>query len=222
LIVEDFAKLRELEHSGWLEINSNAESEGGLIEQSRSIAGVLGCVVRGPRRQFVEHLRPIGSDHARPASLSKKYGLGVFPIHCDTAHWLTPARYVVLSCVHPGETDQATVILDTSSLEFSPSEDDLARSAVFVVKNGRRSFYTTIVAQSREFVRIDRGCMEPVDDRGVDAFDLYDGARWSNKLVRVSWQVGKILLIDNWRMLHGRGATEGANSNRRLIRILVQ
>jgi alpha-ketoglutarate-dependent taurine dioxygenase len=34
------------------------------------------------------------------------------------------------------------------------------------------------------------------------------------------WQRGNILIIDNWRVLHGRGPSE-AGTGRRLARILI-
>jgi alpha-ketoglutarate-dependent taurine dioxygenase len=38
----------------------------------------------------------------------------------------------------------------------------------------------------------------------------------------VAWDVGDILIIDNYRLLHGRGRSTVPDDDRKLIRVLVQ
>ena len=61
--------------------------------------------------------------------------------------------------------------------------------------------------------------MTPVDAGAqeiVRAIDLFEPAEEQ----AITWQVGKFLLLDNWRFLHRRGAAQGS-TERKLLRVTV-
>jgi hypothetical protein len=101
---------------------------------------------------------------AHEASLSKKFGLGPFPFHTDTAHWAIPGRYLILACLYTGRDGALTRVVDRTQIQLSEVELEAARSAVFFVRNGRHSFFSSIFATDGSFIRFDPGCMEPTDD----------------------------------------------------------
>jgi hypothetical protein len=112
------------------------------------------------------------------------------------------------------------MVLDWQFLGFSSEELYLLEGAPILVRTGRRSFYSTILPPDRAFIRYDPGCVEAVDDRGRAALKLL-----KQRLALVSpdiheWRRGDILIIDNWRVLHGRGPADHG-SGRRLVRILI-
>ena len=110
-----------------------------------------------------------------------------------------------------------------SDLEFSGSERARFEAAPFLVRNGRRSFYSTICSTSRPFVRFDEECMVPQDASGKTSARLIAQRAKDVGFTSVHWRAGEVLLIDNWNVLHGRGlATPVASSDRKLFRVSVQ
>jgi Taurine catabolism dioxygenase TauD, TfdA family len=156
---------------------------------------------------------------ANRSSLSAKFGTGNFPMHSDTAHWTTPARYVVLACVHEGDNPAPTSLLDLQSSVFDNAERETMRDGLFFVKNGKHSFYSSILSPLRSYFRYDPGCMSPIND----AAHQMDGIMKSkNRFIsEFIWQAGMLLIIDNWRILHGRGASPMSISPRKILRGLA-
>ncbi len=141
-------------------------------------------------------------------------------MHIDTAHYLRPARYLLLGCANPGHSGAQTRLGPIGALKFSPGELSLLTSAAVLVRTGRRSFYSTILDKGRPFLRYDPGCMEPLDARGEEALQIVSDAIGGIEVITHEWRRGEILLIDNWNMLHGRTAT--AADSRRLFRVSIR
>ncbi|TIM09409.1 TauD/TfdA family dioxygenase [Mesorhizobium sp.] len=104
--------------------------------------------------------------------------------------------------------------------QLLPNERALLRSAAVLVRSGRRSFYSTFLPEGEEYLRFDVGCMEAVDDRGREAIRMLEDRLAQSSPVEHHWQTGEILVIDNWRALHGRART-GVAVGRRLLRIMI-
>ena len=207
---------------GWASFSLGNEGISRLPDIMLRVASALGTIIVGRGKCQIEILSPRDQAHARINSLSSRFGFGPLPLHCDTAHWIIPCRHVVLACVAKGNVETPTLLLDTHDLSFSAEEMLMVRSATFFVKNGRRSFYANLIDRERAFVRVDPGCMEPVTDSGVDALKLYQLERNQHRVFEFAWEAGYILVIDNWRVLHGRGNNEAADPRRCLMRVYVQ
>ena len=207
---------------GWAKIPASANAEpldAGLIAMANALGKPVGCRAG---RILVESLRPTIKERAKPSSLSRQYSTGTFPLHADTAHWTTPCRYVVLGCADSGGADRATLLLDTSDLPFEDRERDRLYSTPFRVTNGRRSFFSTILSKKRPYIRLDPGCMSPVTPAGAQALATLSKDKWATEVVRFQWSINDILIIDNWRVLHGRVASSEKDDTRELHRILIQ
>ncbi len=218
LIYNNCSDLRsKVRSDGWAttHIAVHRSDMGAALDDITSLFGE--CIPHSTRG-VTEILSPKQSNQCNPSSLSGKYGLSAFPLHTDTAHWVTPCRYIVLACLEPGESGTDTVLLDMASAVLTAEEIALATFAPFVVKNGPRSFYSTILSSSREFIRLDRGCMEPTNAGGNKALALFDRERWNSQLVRISWRMGDVLILNNWRVLHGRDSIESTADRRTLMR----
>ena len=74
----------------------------------------------------------------------------------------------------------------------------------------------------RPFVRYDPGCMEPVSTDGPLALALLSRDMWPDHGEEFHWNQGKALIIDNWRVLHGRGETECDDRDRTLLRVYIR
>lgn len=208
-------ELSSLRDRGWVALE-RSHSQGELASTLLECATSLG-VPRGTRGELVDYLT-IRTSTARP-SLTRQYGLGAFPFHTDTAVWPTPARYVALACLDPGHDSRPTRLSDSESFEISDVEHRQILRAVFLVQNGKKSFLTTVRSRDRPFIRFDAACMQPKTPEAVAVaagLPLYA----TSHSVDIHWTVGKLLFIDNWRILHAR--SDGEPSSRALLRTYIE
>lgn len=209
-----------LEERGWTSRSVGADDPSALLAELERMADGLGQRAPGRAEATTETLVPLAAAEAHPRSLSARYGLDALPFHTELSHRQRPCRYLLLGCLDPGSPGAVTLMLDWRSLGFSADELDLLASAPILARTGRRSFYTTLLSAGRSFLRWDPGCLEAVDTRGRSALDLVERRLADGRAVSHRWRRGDILLIDNWRILHGRGRS-GPASGRRLARIVI-
>lgn len=207
----------QLEELGWARC---VVSPDALIGELGRLGDRLGARMTGRAGALEEVVAPLSTADAHPRSLSAKFGLGTLPFHVELSHRPQPCRYLLLGCLEPGSTHSETRLLDWRSLGFSESEMRLLQDAPVLLRSGRRSFYSTLLDADRAFLRFDPGCVEAVDQRGRWAFELVRRRISEARPLVHNWLKGGILIIDNWRMLHGRGPSE-RGSGRRLARILI-
>ena len=212
-----------LQSRGWASCFLTWNSRGELNDQVMAFASQLGePVATRVGCETSQRLCPTGAHVAKSRSLSWVYGFGEFPFHTDTAHWLTPCRYIVLACLAPGEGGRPTYLLDTKELPITDSDRVLLCSSPIRISNGRNSFFSTILSSSRPFTRYDPGCMTPVMADGVRAMSVFSKANWSEYVEEIEWTPGKAIVIDNWRVLHGRGTSDHPDSDRTLLRLSIR
>ncbi|MES4992409.1 TauD/TfdA family dioxygenase [Phyllobacterium sp. 22229] len=75
-------------------------------------------------------------------------------------------------------------------------------------------------APGRAFLRYDPGCLEALDERGRSAMRFVEARIADAPSEAHHWRQGDILIIDNWRVLHGRSPSD-RGSGRRIARILI-
>lgn len=212
-----------LEKEGWWKGKCR---EHDLDDFLLKISNHLGQPIGARRKTFVvEILKPQSADSARKNSLSAQYELTAFPFHIDTAHWPIPCRYIVLGCKSPGSCGRKTLLIDWKSLQIKASEVDLLKKAVFLVKDGRRSFYSPILSENESFIRYDIGCMYASDRESEMALQILESKLEKANKKEVAWEENDVLVMDNWRILHGRSDSNDAlsiKSSRELHRVLVK
>lgn len=133
---------------------------------------------------------------------------------------MRPCRFIAFGCLDPGVPSVATTILDRRALAFSAKERALLRNAVVLVRSGRRSFYASMMPADERFLRFDTSCIEAIDARGRSAIEMVEDRLARSSPVHHHWHAGDVLVLDNWRVLHGRASAEGS-IGRRLSRILI-
>lgn len=212
----------DLATRGWCVFTAPVSIGDDPADEVRAVAQELGEIVAGRARQTVERIVPHTPSSAFAGSLSSKYGLEPLPLHTDTAHWPTPCRYLVMACAAVGPVSTPTTLLDGQLVKLSEVEATACDRAVFLVRNGRHSFYGSIKRRDRAFVRVDPGCMSPLSSDGELAIRAFGAERHESALYRHEWKVGEILVIDNWRVLHGRGDGAGTEPGRVLLRAMVR
>lgn len=212
--------LGPLAERGWsLHCSEGADADATLSNLVK-FGDRLGTRVAGRAGALEEVIEPHDADDAHPRSLSARYGLDALPFHAELSHRTRPCRYLLLGCIDPGSPAAATTLLDWRTLGFSSEELDLLEGTPVLVRSGRRSFYSTILAPGGAFLRYDPGCPEAVDQRGRMALALIGDRIATASLQAHHWRQGDILIIDNWRVLHGRSPSD-RRSGRRLARILI-
>ena len=192
-----------------------------ISDQIENLARQLGNIVPGRTRQLIEQIVPQAMDTAQAATLSSVYGLNQLPLHTDAAHWPVPCRFLVIGCVEPGPVPVPTMLLDFRRVRLSKEEVSLCRRTPFLIRNGQRSFYGSILDEAREFIRIDPGCMTAVSKHGNMVLNTFNAEKHEDVLHSHSWSRGDILIIDNWRVMHGRGGSRTA-PGRKLLRAMVR
>jgi L-asparagine oxygenase len=73
--------------------------------------------VQGP----IHYLKPAPADARSLNTYSGNYGLGIFPLHTDMAHWHIPPRFLMLRCLQ-GSTAVPTVPADSLPIIEQVSE----------------------------------------------------------------------------------------------------
>jgi hypothetical protein len=179
---------------------------------------------RGDTRDpsIVRPVSPTMSSDAKTNTLSSRYGFGEFPLHTETAYWRRPARFLALRCVNPGRGSRTTTVLDSESLDIGVDEWQLLQHEIWKVQR-RQPFLCTLVERRDEQIalRFDRECMVPATRGAHRANSIMLHALEHARPVHVSWSPGDLLIIDNYRCLHGRGASVVSDEDRVLERILI-
>jgi L-asparagine oxygenase len=183
----------------------------------------LGPIRVDPRNpEPVRDIRPQTAHVAKSNTLSSRYGVGSFPFHTDTAHWEHPARYLVLFCVSPGEGGRPTLLQDSRSWRFDDAEEDLACQALWAIGHRRpRLSSIAVCSRGQLAIRYDMDCMRPMTADARKSKTLLESRIYARPCERIDWQAGKLLAIDNHRMVHARGEAEQPDPNRVLKRILI-
>lgn len=214
--------IKELEEVGYIKLNIPGLIEEELIAISKQI-GIPVETRSGAK--VVDHLSPKEEKDAHENSLSRNHGLNSFPLHTDTAYFKIPVRYILLYSINPGSGDRPTYLYDAKNL-FNHAKElrfELA-NVLFKVINGRYSFLTTIYNcdQSKHFFRLDRDCMKATSSEGTELLTKINNLICPRDLYEVKWNIGDLLILDNWRFLHGRGDSKMIDNDRLLFRVSIK
>lgn len=176
--------------------------------------------VRDPR--IVRAISPQAHSAALKNSLSSRYGLGAFPFHTDTAYRRIPARYLILRCIDPGPGGRQTIIVNTALWQMARYESELLHRALWKVR-AAQPFLATLMERTSwgSRMRLDFDCMSPATSDAGRAREVVQDIIASTSRVTIDWSADALLVIDNWRCIHARGAAAIPDENRRLERILV-
>ena len=168
---------------------------------------------------------PVGLIRARPGedananSLSRRYGLGLFPLHTDGAHFEDPPDVTVLCAETVSATPTLLWAVDLDAADDPAQLTEDLDHGLFCVSDGRSSRLLT--ARSATGFRYDPGCMTPLDQRARRVVTFFDSMR--PRACRHMWQhTPQILVIDNLRALHARGAVSESDRGRKLQRIMCR
>jgi alpha-ketoglutarate-dependent taurine dioxygenase len=206
---------------GWIKMNQPGLSKLELLHLSEKLGKGIPSRKNG---KLVEELSPCDKENANSKSLSELYGIGYFPLHTDTAYWKTPARYIILYAVNPGIEQRPTLLLDSNKILLVKDVSKRIINSVFKVVNGRNSFLCNALEETSENIRrirFDQGCMHPTTNNSKIVYEELIEIIQNSKPEVILWEEGDLLVIDNWRVLHGRGEVNNNDNDRILYRITI-
>ncbi|MEY8239276.1 MAG: hypothetical protein RPT25_02960 [Cycloclasticus sp.] len=202
----------ELKRKGYVSFSSNPEKS--ILE----VASDFGEVYKVPTMPLVQTLTPRFRENEQENTYSGNYGLNEFPFHTDLAHWYVPPRYLFLRCEFPA-VDVATKLIDCQDIMNDEVIDLLAR-AHFRPRKRLDGKSNILKIFNENIFRWDSIFIKPANKIGerlkICIVELLHSIQ-SQEVFLTS--KGDCLLIDNWRMLHGRGCIDSNSMNRKIERV---
>lgn len=209
----------ELEKCGWAFIECGCNSESIL-----QIARLIGTPICSPNGELVRCLMPSPQHLGDPKTFTGKHGCGEFPLHTDTAFWARPARFLVLHA--SGDIRRATTLLSWQTLleRFSLEQIAEFRASVWRVSTRAPQFYATseFILDGKKGFRYDPNVLFPANNAAKKTDSLLQNLIADASPISISWTSESVLIIDNWRMLHGRGRCPRNEARRELFRVYVR
>ncbi|MBB4103288.1 hypothetical protein [Allorhizobium borbori] len=176
----------------------------GFYQRNRSLGSALPSLRSliadlKPRSLRVDRLYPRKKNEAKPNSLSAYYGTGAFPPHTDFALKSLPPKYVALFC--PVARLGMTTLYDGSSLRAA-----VKKTGTFRIHSLGKAYSANFFNSNKygEFYRYNRDLMKPLDENAHKLGDMIEHASPDHV---IDWENIAWVLIDNWKILHGRQET---------------
>lgn len=186
---------------------------------SFQVATLIGEPLRLGGAQMAHRIIPLSA--STPNTYSGNYGLNPFPFHTDLAHWSLPPRYFMLRCVK-GYSEVQTLIFDGNKLISDVGSEVLRRAVVRArrpIAGEVRLLRLLGAGPDAEILRWDGLYLKPASRVGEQAFADVQSFLDSVAPSAVALvEEGDTMVIDNWRMLHGRSSVMDNCSDRHLER----
>lgn len=209
---------KELQEKGWLEINKNLTDRELIL-----FAESFGKIIPHPNGKVIDLLVPKQSDEATKNTLSHRFGLNSFPLHTDTSFWNLPAKYIIMSC--PDGCNTSTTLIHWQKIKEHLSDNDLINfeQAIYLVKTPNKTFYTKLIHfhNAQHYFRYDPFIMKPINKHAKNIDKTLNTILKNLNLIKINWIENKTIIIDNWKMLHGRESIK-KDLNRKIKRIYIQ
>ena len=144
-----------------------------------------------------------------------------FPLHSDLAHWAVPPRYILLRCLVGSSNVYTHLLPGTRVIDLIG--DHVLRRAVFAARKQRMGFSGLVRALASidgyDVFRWDPVFLTPLNAQAKALASTMFDSRWDDVAEKILLdQPGDAVVIDNWRMLHGRGAASRQDCSRRIER----
>ena len=207
-------------------------SEENTISIARSLGTVVDIKSLLPESNIstVQALRPGSRTEKLSNTYTGTYGLGEFPMHTDLAHWARPPRYLMLRC-KKGAPRVTTKVLPYSELNSILEASTLRRA---LVRPRRTRPDDTVHLLPLVFksggvngFRWDSLFLVPMNEAANKVSDVLSCESLSVSLFKpevkalVLARKGDMVIIDNWRCLHGRSKVSENEMDRELERVYL-
>ncbi len=209
----------QLRQDGWV-AEEVLRSDCALLE----LAATYGRPIPSKDGHLICKLRPVPPTCAAPKTFASIHGTKAYPLHTDTAFWPTPARYIILSAT--GDLRRSTTLCRWETLlhTFSTAELRCLESSIWTVAVTRQPFLCTIRFRLNDDVgyRFDPVAMNPINRAAHEASVILNHHLSNVKPMAFDWADHAVLVLDNWRVLHGRGEAPEGEGERVISRIYIE
>jgi hypothetical protein len=211
------AVFNELEEKG-IAVVDGIQSTEDLIALAKS----LGSIKLNPNGSYVSILRPSKGGNALKGTFSQVHGLSPFPMHTDTAFLGVPVRYLVFGMI--GSSPCATTYVHFNEICRASRIDlmGVAKRAVYLSDTFEERKYIGVAFThgKKNGIRFDSNVMRPMNADAKKFHECVSHILDSISVHQVDWTGNRAVIIDNWKVLHGRDET--ADEDREILRIYVE
>jgi len=189
-------------------------------------ATALGMPEQVDGLRLVQELVPYAPSESTPNTYSGSFGLHAFPLHTDLAHWASPPRYLMLRC-EVGDPAVRTWIIDSGSLCATLRGSALGRCLARPRRPINGGFQLLPILQevagsTQALIRWDSIYLTPANAYAQTVFgEIESCLSRVRPTTTILLSRGDTLVLDNWRVLHGRSAVQNARSPRRIHRVYL-
>jgi L-asparagine oxygenase len=203
------------EKQGFARFASESESETTL-----HIAEKIGNVLSIPGVSPIQRLVPRQSDSLEKSNYSGIYGTHQFPLHTDMAHWCVPPRFFLLRCIQPGDGVH-TNFLHTRDL-FGGEDQVSLRRALFRPRRRLDGRLTLLRLFDGDCYRWDSIFIQPINAVASNLRAQTLARIQAATVQAVEFQSSRdCILVDNWKVLHGRSAVPTLGAHRIVERVYL-
>lgn len=191
-----------------------------------NVVAEFGTIADFCRDRPVHELTPRSREQSTPNTYSGLYGFDDFPLHTDFAQWTRPPRYLLLRCIN-GFSNVKTRFVDAYRAVDLVGESILFRGLVrprrMVCASMPLLRLVSRPAPDTQLVRWDREYLRPASKAGRIGLQAFADALSGLEVINISLsRPGDTLIIDNWRMLHGRSAVPSTSAGRVIQRSYLE
>lgn len=204
-----------LAKNGYIKFGCNSSDESTL-----EIAQAIGQIATLPGLDLVQTLKPGREVSKEKSSYSGNFGMGAFPLHTDMAHWHVPPRFFVLRCIQPTEQVYTSFV---PAHEIFDSEDSIMlKRALFRPRRRLDDRLTILRLHENDLFRWDTLFIQPINSYAL-ALQERVAKRIGDTVVQTVTleRSTDCILVDNWKVLHGRSAVPASASNRIVERVYL-
>ena len=211
------------------DIAENLETDGFVklnrylpLTSSMEAFSELGRLIQLPGVAEIQLLTPRQTFDASPNTYSGNFGVQSFPLHTDLAHWFLPPRYFALRCV-VGSRNVSTNLVDTQDLISIVGRKGLMRALVRPRRPLQHRLPLLRLLSTHddgcEMFRWDSLFVEPATPTSLVVCQSVSIFLESVEPTAIQLEnLGDTLIIDNWRMLHGRSRVSPSGQQRKIQR----
>ena len=188
---------------------------------------LLGCIDAVEGLAEIQLLTPQADTASTPNTYSGNFGTGEFLLHTDLAHWAVPPRYIALRCLS-NTSSVTTSVLDSQGVVQSVGREALRMTIVQPrrpLRNGKhllRLLERPIAADS-DRIRWDTIFLNPSNEfAALTVAHVRDALNRAQPMQFILRDPGDTLVLDNWRVFHGRSAVSADELQREIARAYLK
>ena len=192
--------------------------------QTYDVAAKIGKIQGINDIPTVQQLRPKDICESTSNVYSGNYGLGEFPLHTDLAHWARPPRYFMLRCVVPA-TNVYTFLFGIHKI-VDKVENIIVERALFKPRKKISGHINLLrfheIDADVDKYRWDNLFIVPDNQAAkIIAKQISKYTSENSELKCYYTTPGDTVIIDNWKMLHGRSSVPVTGRYRLIERVYL-